>query len=102
MASESPARIQKYFPDINPVVGVNHGMRASGFPADLMTIDCLATNKRIIVLLHDDSPETVRYQFSFRDRDPEDEFAEITIDQISAQCLYDWMKDYFSDQKTKH
>jgi hypothetical protein len=96
IATEAHTQIQQNCPDINPVVGVNQGMRASGFPADIMTIDCLKTNKRIILILHDDSPELVRYQFSFRDQDPADEFKDIALKDISATLLYDWMIAYFS------
>lgn len=96
IATETHGRIQHDFPDINPVVGVNQRMRASGIPVDLMTIDCLQTNKRIILLLHDEQPDQVRYQFSFRDKDPDEAFEVINLNEISAQLLYDWIKGYFS------
>lgn len=96
IATDAHTRIQQDCPDINPVVGVNHGMRASGFPADVMTIDCLKTNKRIIFILHDDNPGLIRYQYSFRDRDPAVEFKEIALDDINATLLYGWIKEYFS------
>lgn len=96
IATETHARIQKDFPTINPVVGVSRGMRASGIPADAMTIDCLKTNKRIILILHDDQPELVRYQFAFRDKDPAEEFNEIALTTITTQLLYEWISAYFS------
>ena len=90
------ARIQKDFADINPVIGINQKLRSVGFPADAMTIDCLKSKKRIIVILHDDMPEIVRYQFSFLDKDPGDTFEELSIQDLSENHLYDWMKSYFS------
>lgn len=95
-ATEAHTRIQQNCPDINPIVGVNQGMRASGIPADVMTIDCLKTGKRIILILHDDQPELIRYQFAFKDRDPAEEFKEIPLSSLTADILYDWMKTYFS------
>lgn len=95
-AAEAHNRIQENFKNINPVIGVNQGMRKANIPADVLTIDCLVTNRRIIVILHDDLPDIVRYQFSFRDQDPEDEFREVSIQAISAQVIYDWIREYFS------
>jgi hypothetical protein len=96
IATEAHTRIQKNCADINPIVGVNQGMRASGFPADVMTIDCLKTNKRIILILHDDMPKQVRYQFSYRDQDPAQDFKDISLEQVSVDVLYQWIKEYFS------
>jgi len=97
IATEAHTRIQQDCQYINPVVGVNKGMRASGIPADVMTIDCLSTGKRIILILHDEQPELIRYQFAFRDADPADQFEEIKLETLTTQKLYQWIKDYFSE-----
>ena len=97
IATEAHTRIQRDFPYINPVVGINQGMRASGIPADAMTIDCLKTNKRIIIILHDDQPELVRYQFAFRNKDPAEKFEEIPFNTVTTQLMYDWIACYFSE-----
>lgn len=96
LASEAHARIQQDFKDINPVVGISQGMRSAGIPADAMTIDCLKTGKRIIIILHDQHPEIIQYQFSFKAKDPEDEFETLQFVDLTAQIMYQWMKDYFS------
>ena len=96
IATETHARIQKDFKDINPVVGVSRNMRSQGIPADAMTIDCLKTGKRIILILHDDNPEAVLYQFSFKAEDPADEFLSIQLSDLTVQQLYDWIQNYFS------
>jgi hypothetical protein len=95
-ATEAHTRIQQDFEDINPVVGLSQGMRTIGIPADAMTIDCLKTGKRIIIVLHDQQPEIVQYQFSFKAQDPAEEFEILQFSELSAQIMYDWMKDYFS------
>lgn len=67
VASETHARIQQDFADINPVIGVMQGMRRMGIPADVMSIDCLQTRKRILIVLHDKHPGLIQYQYTFID-----------------------------------
>ncbi|MCK4744021.1 MAG: hypothetical protein KAT25_09395 [Sulfuriflexus sp.] len=97
LATEAHTRIQQDFQDINPVVSVNQKMRDNGMPADIMTVDCLKSGKRIIIILHDQQPDIINYQFCFKDKDPKDEFENIAFDNLTTQILYDWIKDYFSD-----
>ncbi len=94
--TEAHTRIQKDFENINPVVGVNRKLRSSGIPVDAMTIDCLKTDKRIIILLNDNQPGFAQYQFSYKSKDPDDVFEVIEFKQMTEQKLYEWMKDYFS------
>ncbi len=89
-------RIQQEHADINPVVGVNRQMRASGIPADAITIDCLRTNRRILIILHDHAPDLVRYQFGQRNTDPEVDFEAMKMHKVSEQQLYEWMVQTFS------
>jgi len=95
LTSVAHARIQQDFETINPVVGVSQKMRDSGIPADAMTVDCLKTGKRIIIILHDQQPEMLSYQFSFKDKEPADEFEQISFAEFDETTLYSWMKDYF-------
>jgi len=95
-ASEAHARIQKDFANINPVIGLNLGMRNVGIPADAITIDCLKTGKRIIIVLDDRQPELVQYQFSYKAQDPDEKFETLSVSDLSAQTLYGWIKDYFN------
>lgn len=96
VAAEAHVRIQEDFKDINPIVSVSGKMRSHGIPVDAMTIDCLKTGKRIILILHDEQPDIVSYQFSFKDKDPEEKFEIIQLDKLTAQTLYEWIKSYFS------
>ena len=95
-ATEAHGRIQQDFLTINPVVGLNRRMRDIGFPADTMTIDCLKTRRRIILILNDEQPDIVSYQFAYRDKDPSDDFEVIAFNELTTQLLYDWIASYFS------
>jgi hypothetical protein len=96
LTTESHTRIQQDFKTIDPVVGVSQKMRNVGIPIDARTIDCLKSGKRIIIILHDRQPEILRYQFTFKDKDPADEFEQMSFSELSEEKLYNWMKDYFS------
>ena len=95
IATEAHTCIQKEYKDINPIVGVNQGMRKSGVPADVMTIDCLRTKKRIILVLHDQQKDIINYQFCFRNQDTEDMYEKIQFQSLTIKKLFDWMRDYF-------
>jgi len=101
MVTKAHSRIQQDFENINPIVGVNRGMRSIGIPSDAMTIDCLKTGKRIIIILHDQQPDVLQYQFSYKAEDPADEFLNLAIEDLSNQVLYDWMKNYFSNDQSQ-
>ncbi|MDQ6961301.1 MAG: hypothetical protein Q9M28_02050 [Mariprofundaceae bacterium] len=94
--TEAHTRIQQDFKLMNPVVGVNQNMRDIGVPADVMTIDCLKTGKRIILIFHDQQPKAVSYQFSWKAKDPEEQFSCIALESLTVDQLYAWMSDYFS------
>lgn len=96
IATEAHTLIQQDFKDINPLVGVNQQMRKNGVPADVMTMDCLKSGKRIILILHDLQPDIISYQFSFKDKDPDEKFEQIEFNEVTAKKLYDWIKGYFS------
>jgi hypothetical protein len=96
LITQAHANIQKNYSDIDPVVSVNTQMRKKGVPADVMTIDCLKTGKRILLIFHDEQADVVSYQFCFKDKDPHDEFESIDLKQVTSQQLYDWMVFNFS------
>lgn len=98
LATDAHTRIQQDFIEINPIIGVSRGMRSIGIPADAMTIDCLKTGKRIIIVLHDHQPDVIQYQFSFKKDDPGDQFEQLKADELTDQIIYDWIKNYFSTE----
>jgi hypothetical protein len=95
IATKAHAKIQQDFANIDPIVGVSRSMRKKGIPADAMTIDCLKTNKRIIIILHDLEPEIIHYQFSFTDQDPAERFEKLNFSDLTVNVLYGWIESYF-------
>ena len=95
-ATQAHERVQLKHADIDPIVGVHHKMRDAGFAADVMTIDCLKIGKRIILILHDEQPDIVNYQYSFIERDPDERFDQLALNELTATTLYDWMSSYFA------
>ena len=96
MATEAHTRIQQTHQHINPVIGVRRGMRDIGIPADAMTVDCLRTRRRIVLILHDEQPGMLLYQFAAIDDEVGDDFQSMAMSDVSAGTLFDWMEDYFS------
>lgn len=98
LASEAHTRIQAAHDDINPVIGVRRGMRDIGIPADAMTIECLRTRRRITLVLHDEKPGLLLYQFSTIDEEAGVDFRQMALSEVGVGTLYDWMQDYFSPE----
>ena len=96
MASDAHARIQATHEQINPVVGVRRKMRDAGIPADVMTIDCLRTRRRINLILHDEQPGVLLYQFITIEDEVKDDFRSMAFSQVNTQTLYDWIERYFA------
>lgn len=95
MASDAHARIQASHEHINPVVEVRRGMRDSGIPADVMTIDCLRTRRRITLILHDEQPGVLLYQFITIEDEVGDEFQSMALAAMDTHKLFQWMEGYF-------
>ncbi len=96
IAEEAHKAIQRDFKDIDPLIGVSQNMRSNGIPADVMTVDCLRTRKRIIIILHDQQPDIIRYQFALMDEDPEGDFGELLLAELKIETFYQWICQYFS------
>lgn len=95
MASDAHARIQATHEHINPVVEVRRGMRDTGIPADVMTIDCLRTRRRITLILHDDQPGALLYQFITIEEEVGEEFQNMPLSEMDTQKLFQWIEGYF-------
>lgn len=94
-ACEAHAAIQRDFAEIDPLLGVSQNMRKQGIPADVLTIDCLRTRRRIIIVLHDQQLDSISFQFASMDADPESSFKKLAISQVTTQQIYAWIADYF-------
>lgn len=95
LITEAHTRIQQAHADINPVVGVRRGMREKGIPADALTIDCLRTGKRIVLILHDQQPGVLIYQFTQKDTDTDAPYQQLPLQSVDTQTLFDWMQNHF-------
>jgi len=99
LAAAAQVNIQRDFKEIDPVVGIMRSLRDSGFPADAMTIDCIVSGKRIIMILHDDRSDVVDYQFGYRDKDPDMAFKQLLFAEVNSEQIYNWIKSYFTNNE---
>jgi hypothetical protein len=95
LASDAHARIQATHQHINPVVEVRRGMRDAGIPADVMTIDCLRTRRRITLILHDELPGTLLYQFVTIEDEVGNDFQQMALNDMTTTKLFEWIQEYF-------
>lgn len=95
LVSDAHAQIQAAHEHINPVVEVRQGMRNAGIPADVLTLDCLRTQRRITLILHDQQPGIVLYQFVTREEEVGGEFKQLPLEDMGSDTLVEWMEDYF-------
>jgi len=95
LVGDAHAQIQAAHQHINPVVEVRQSMRDAGIPADVITLDCLRTQRRITLILHDQQPGVVLYQFVTRAEEVGGEFKQIPLADMSSVTLFEWMQDYF-------
>ncbi len=96
IAEAAQVEIQENFNQIDPIIGVSRSLRESGFPVDVMTIDCLQSGKRITLLVNDEKPGQVSYQFGFKDRAPDSVFTDVAFQQLTRSQLCSWIQSYFS------
>ncbi len=96
LAQEAQAQIQCDFNHIDPIIGILKSLRPAGIPADALTIDCLNTKKRIALILHDENPQVIAYQFGYSDKDTDTAYERIPLQAVTANQIYTWIKEYFS------
>lgn len=96
MAEAAHARIQDLHPELEPLITVRRGMRDRGIPADAMTMDCQRNGRRILLILHDDYPDSLLYQLTHVDAEADNDFHQLALKDASAELLYTWMETCFS------
>ncbi len=93
IAVEAQQKIQANFPDLDPIIGVSHNLRKSGFNADTMTIDNQKTDKRILIILHDDKPGSADIEFCYCSKDPNFDFTAVPLESLTQAKFYQWMQE---------
>lgn len=93
IATAAQALVQAAFPHIDPIIGISHNLRDSGFPADTMTIQNHKTDKRILLVLHDEAPEIVDVEVGKISEDPTLKFESYELASLTEDVFYDWMSE---------
>lgn len=87
-AKLAQTQIQQDFPELDPIIGISHNLRNAGFAADTLTIDNIRNDKRIVMIVFDDQPEQVQYEFCRISQDPNFEFTTIAIKDLTTEKFY--------------
>lgn len=95
LVHDAHSQIQAAHQHINPVVEVRQSMRDAGIPADVLPLDCLRTQRRITLILHDQQPGVVLYQFVTREQEVGSKFRQMPMADMRSSTLFAWMQDYF-------
>jgi hypothetical protein len=95
-AEEAHRQLQQADAGASPMISIRRGLRDAGFPADAMNIDDMQSGKRILLVLHDDQPDTLLYQFTTLEREMEPEFEQMPLSEVSTETLLEWMQGYFA------
>ena len=91
--STAHARLQQHS-TINPILGIRQQMRQRGIPADVLTIDELQSGKRIVLILHDQQPDTVMGQFTEIDATQDAAYTHHPLNEVTEDTLYQWMHNH--------
>lgn len=98
VAALAQADIQANYPGVDPVIGISHRLRMAGFAADTLTIEHAKNNRRIIMVLHDDQPLLVEYEFGCLSEDPKFQFSKMNISDLTRELFYQWMRQEFAGE----
>jgi hypothetical protein len=72
----------------------NKALRNQGMKADAITIDCIAQDKRIVILIHDDKPDLVDIALGNKEGDIYSS-SEYEINKISEAVIVEMMEVNF-------
>ncbi|CAH0990173.1 hypothetical protein SIN8267_00258 [Sinobacterium norvegicum] len=98
IAALAQAAVQQQNIGIDPVIGISHRLREAGFDADMLTIENKATDRRILLVLHDDQPDTVDVEFGRGSEDPRFAFEKIKLSALTEALFIDWMVQQLRQQ----
>ena len=94
-AEEAHRQLQQADAGASPMISIRRGLRDAGFPADAMNIDDMQSGKRILLVLHDEQPGILLYQFTTLEREMESDFEQMALAELDTKTLVDWMRGYF-------
>ena len=100
IASEAHTLVQQADNHLNPVVAVRRGMRDAGIPADAMTIDCLQSRRRILLVLHDQQPDALLFQFTRMDDDGDPSLSGMPLNDMTSDSLVIWIQQWLAKGMT--
>lgn len=93
VAKLAQADIQKKYAHVDPIIGINHNLRKSGFAADTLTIENQANDTRIIMILHDNKIGIVDYECGRLSKDPSFQFTEISLNELTQEKIFFMMEN---------
>ena len=80
---------------IDPIISINRQMRKQGFTTDVLTIDHLATNCRILFIIQDQQPNTVSYQCTQIDSEPAAQYQQMPLTKMDIDFFVQLMLQAF-------
>ena len=84
------------FDNIDTLMGImDKTLRNQGMKADAITIDCIALDKKIVILLHDDKPDVVNIALGNKEGDIYSS-SEYELVQISEAVIVEIMEANFT------
>jgi len=85
----------RQFDNIDTVMGImDKNLRNQGIKADAITIDCIAIDKKIVILIYDDKPNVVSIALGNKDGDIYSS-TEYVISEISEKIIVEIMRTNF-------
>jgi hypothetical protein len=84
------------FEKLDTLMGImDKSLRSQGMRADAITIDCIAANKKIVFLLHDDKPDFVNVTLGNKEGDIYSS-SEYELTKLSQEVILGLMETYFT------
>lgn len=83
------------YENVDTLMGImDKTLRNQGMKADAITIDCIALDKKIVILIHDDKPDTVNIALGNKRGDIHSS-SEYQLIEISEETVLEIMKENF-------
>jgi len=95
LAAKANDTLTSQHPEVNTIMGItDKTLRKQGINADAITIDCLALDKKIAILPHDDKPDIVAIALGNRAGDIFSS-SEYELAKLTETAVVDIMKTNF-------